>query len=165
MSKRARELERTDEQRHLVREALTMALYVSITLLAAETVTKAPSDPRAEEVIWATTVGLALAHWCAFILASRLVGPIRDEVPLARQLMAELVGAAGVGVVATIVVVLLPRQVQWQVARYTIAACVGLVAYGQLRMLGASRARAFRVAITALAVAEAVAALKRILGH
>lgn len=157
--------ERTDEQRHLVREALTMALYVSITLLAVETATRAPSDPRAEEIIWATTVGLALAHWCAFILASRLVGPIRDEVPLTRQLMAELAGAAAIGVVATLVVVALPRDVQWQVARYTIAACVGLVAYGQLRLLGASRPRALRVAIAALAVAEAVATVKRILGH
>ena len=142
-----------------------MALYVSITLLAAEAVTKAPSDPRAEEIIWATTVGLALAHWCAFILASRLVGPIRDEVPLGRQLVAELIGAAAIGVVATLVVVALPRDVQWQVARYTIAGCVGLVAYAQLRMLGASRPRALRVAIAALAVAEAVAAVKRIIGH
>ena len=160
-----RALERTDEQRHLVREALTMALYVSITLLAAETATRSPSDPRAEEIIWATTVGLALAHWCAFILASRLVGPIHDEVPLTRQLMAELIGAGAIGVVATVVVLALPRDVQWQVARYTIAACVGLVAYAQLRLLGASRPRALRVAIAALAVAEAVATVKRILGH
>lgn len=142
-----------------------MALYVSITLLAAEAATKAPSDPRAEEIIWATTVGLALAHWCAFILATRLVGPIRDEVSLGRQLMAELIGAGAIGVVATLVVVALPRDVQWQVARYTIAGCVGLVAYGQLRLLGASRPRALRVAVAALAVAEAVAALKRVLGH
>ena len=165
MNTRARALERTDEQRHLVREALTMALYVSITLLAVETATRSPSDPRAEEIIWATTVGLALAHWCAFIMASRLVGPIHDQVSLARQLMAELIGAAVIGVVATIVVVALPRDVQWQVARYTIAGCVGLVAYGQLRLLGASRPRALRVAIAALAVAEAVATVKRILGH
>ena len=142
-----------------------MALYVSITLLAVETATKSPSDPRAEEIIWATTVGLALAHWCAFILASRLVGPIHDQVSLGRQLMAELIGAAAIGLVATVVIVALPRDVQWQVARYTIAACVGLVAYVQLRLLGASRPRALRVAIAALAVAEAVATVKRILGH
>lgn len=165
MSTRARKLERTDEQRHVVREALTMALYVSITLLAVETATKSPSDPRAEEIIWATTVGLALAHWCAFILASRLVGPIGAAIPVGRQLIAELIGASAIGVVATLVVVALPTDVQWQVARYTIAGCVGLVAYGQLRLLGASRPRALRVAIVALAVAEAVATLKRIIGH
>lgn len=142
-----------------------MALYVSITLLAVETATKSPSDPRAEEIIWATTVGLALAHWCAFILASRLVGPLHDALPLARQLVAELIGAAVIGIVATVVVVALPRDVQWQVARYAIAACVGLVAYGQLRLLGASRPRALRVAIAALAVAEAVATVKRLIGH
>lgn len=144
-----------------------MALYVSITLLAALTATdgEGPGHLNVLAVVWGTTVGLALAHWFAFSLASRLVGPIPDRVSVERELLAEITGAAGVAVVATVVVVVLPTHLEWQGARFAVAACIGIIAYGEIRALGGTRARALWVATVALILAETVASVKRVLGH
>ena len=144
-----------------------MALYVSITLLAALTATDdhGPVYLNVLAVIWGTTIGLALAHWFAFGLAARLVGPIGDPGSVERELFAELAGAAGVAAVATIVVVVLPTHLEWEGARFTVAACIGIIAYAEIRALGGTRARALWVATVALVLAETVAAVKRALGH
>jgi hypothetical protein len=143
-----------------------MALYVSITLLAALTATDR-NDPHLNvlALIWGTTVGLALAHWFAFTLASRLVGPIDGPVSAEKELLAEMAGAAGVAVVATLAVIVLPTHLEWEGARFTVAACVGLITYGEIRALGGSRARALGIAAVALVLAGAVAAVKQALGH
>src|SRR4051794_11711927 len=100
-----------------------MALYVSITLLAALTATDR-NDPHLNvlALIWGTTVGLALAHWFAFTLASRLVGPIEGPATAEKELLAEMTGAVGVAAVATLVVVVLPTHLEWEGARFTVAA-------------------------------------------
>lgn len=62
------------ESGHERREAFTMTLYTSITLLGALTVTgRHQSDVNVFAIVWGTTVGLALAHWFAFSFAVRLV--------------------------------------------------------------------------------------------
>jgi hypothetical protein len=61
----------------LRREAYTMALYVAICLLAALAAVSEPAlDEGAHtfELVWGTTVGLALAHWFAFRMSARLYG-------------------------------------------------------------------------------------------
>jgi hypothetical protein len=142
-----------------------MALYVSITLLA--TLTAVPSDAHLNElaIIWGTTIGLALAHWFAFVLAARLVGPVGDAGSIERELLAETFGAAGVASVATIAVLVLPPHLQWQGARIAVAACIAVIAYAEIRALGGTRARALWVASVALVVGEVVAAVKQALGH
>ena len=144
-----------------------MALYVSITLLAALTATDdyGHGNMNVLAVIWGTTVGLALAHWFAFGLASRLVGPMGDPSGAERELFAELAGAAVVAAVATVVVIVLPTHLEWEGARYAVAACIGVIAYNEIRGLGGTRARALWVASVALVLAETVAAIKRILSH
>ena len=152
---------------HLRREALTMALYVAITLLAVLTVPDDERDAGVDvfAVVWGTTVGLALAHWCAFGLAARLVGPAHGGPSVARQLVAQISGAGAVAAVATVVIVLLPPDIEWAGARFAVAGCIGFLAYSEIRELGGSRGRALKVAIVALALAEGVAAVKRVLGH
>jgi hypothetical protein len=144
-----------------------MALYVSITLLAALTATDDYGSGHLNvlAVIWGTTVGLALAHWFAFTLASRLVGPLEGRVSAERELLAEMAGAVGVAAVATAVVVVLPTHLEWEGARYAVAACVGLIAYGEIRALGGTRGRALLVATVALVLAQVVAFIKQALGH
>ena len=62
-------------RRELAREAVTMALYVSITLLAA--LIAIPSDEvpgtvHTAALIWGGAAALALAHWLAFDVGARL---------------------------------------------------------------------------------------------
>jgi len=142
-----------------------MALYVSITLLAALAALDVDAQLNVLAVIWVTTVGLALTHWFAFTLASRLVGPLEGAASAERELLYEMAGAAGVAAVATIVVIVLPTHLEWEGARFAVAACIAIITYAEIRGLGGSRARAFWVATVALALAGTVAALKRILGH
>ena len=56
------------------------ASHASITLLAALTVTTGEHSANLDvfAVVWGTTVGLALAHWFAFVFAVRLVDPTSD---------------------------------------------------------------------------------------
>jgi hypothetical protein len=142
-----------------------MALYVSITLLAALAALDVDAQLNVLAVIWGTTVGLAIAHWFAFTLASRLVGPLEGVASAERELLSEMAGAAGVAAVATVVVILLPTHLEWEGARFAVAACIGIITYAEIRALGGSRARAVWVATVALVLAGTVAALKRILGH
>jgi len=155
-----------DQARHVRREALTMALYVSITLLAALTVTEDGGNAHLPvlEVVWGTTVGLALAHWCAFGLAARLVGPLSGP-SVARELAAELGGACAVAGIATLAVIVFPTKLEWAAARFAVATCIGVLAYAEIRTLGGSRGRALRVAVVALILAESVATVKRAIGH
>lgn len=156
-----------DHALHIRREAVTMALYVSITLLAALTVTEDGGTAHLPvlEVVWGTTIGLALAHWCAFSLASHLVGSSTNWRSLDRELLAQLAGAGVIAGVATLAVIVFPTNLEWAGARFSVAACVGIVAYEEIRTLGGSRGRAIKVAIIALLLAESVATVKRILGH
>ena len=141
-----------------------MALYVSITLLAILTAAD-NHHLNVLAVIWGTTVGLAVAHWFAFSLASRLVGPLEGAVTIERELLAETTGAAFVAGVATVVVVVLPAHLEWQGARFAVAACIAVIAYAEIRALGGTRARALSVASVALVLGELVAAVKQALGH
>ena len=60
----------------LRKEAFTMALYVAICLLAALIALPEGGAAHAHVIgiIWGVIVGLALAHWFAFRLSTRLVG-------------------------------------------------------------------------------------------
>jgi hypothetical protein len=95
---------------HLRKEAWTMALYVTICLLAAltalENVVAVPG--RVFSLVWGTTIGLALAHLFAFRIAGRLVHDGRlskgDQVVSGIQLAA----AAAVAVLVSIPVLIAP---------------------------------------------------------
>ena len=152
---------------HLRREALTMALYVSITLLAALTATYGETMPRRDvlAIVWGTTVGLALAHWLAFGLAVRLVHPAGDNADLQEQLKAQLGAAATVALVATVPVLVLPVAHVRTGARLATAGMMAFATYGEARTFGASRAKALRMAAVALVLGLTVAAVKYALGH
>ena len=148
------------------RETLTMGLYVSITLLAALTVTSAAaSQVDVLAIVWGTTLGLALAHWFAFDLSLRLVDPKGEHRHLNRDLHAALVAAFLVAAVATVPVLLLPDDLELAGARVATAGCIGVVTYDETRSYGASRGRALAAAGIALAVGLAVAGVKHALGH
>jgi hypothetical protein len=153
---------------HLRKEAWTMALYVTICLLAAltalENVVAVPGQVLG--LVWGTTIGLALAHLFAFRIAGRLVHdgrfPKGDPVIASIQLAA----AAAVAVFVSIPVLIAPPANELDWARYTCAGIIGVVGYGVARGGGQSRMRAVLFGLGVLALAIVVAALKHALaGH
>lgn len=156
------------EREHLVREASTMALYVSIVLLAALAAvaddghTAIPVIP----LIWGTTVGLALAHWFAFSLASRLAAGGRREREHIELAAAQILGAIAVAVVVSLPILLLPERSEYRVARFELAVVIGLIAFLVARSNGSGRLRSTLYALGTLVAATTVAAVKNFLaGH
>ena len=154
-----------EHQLHLRREALTMALYVSVTLIGALTISpdEAGGDLDVLRTIGGTTVGLAAAHWLAFSLAAKLIGG-QDDGAVLRHLLAQLGAAVVVAGVALLPVLVLDEGAERQGALYVTAALVGLTVFGHALDAGARVPRAMITAVVALALAFGVAALKHVLG-
>lgn len=92
-------------EREWVREAMTMALYISLSLLAvlvALPADRASTGAAAAVTIVATALGLALAHHVAFRLSSRLVDKGLVTAESLHLLGAQMCGAGSVAVVAAL---------------------------------------------------------------
>jgi hypothetical protein len=158
---------RHEQVLELRKEAYTMALYVAICLLAAFTaLPDSATETEAIPLIWGVTVGLAVAHWFAFRVSARLVASGRlahHDVELAG---AQLMGAAGVALLASVPVVVLPAAAELEGVALLLAAFIALVGYAVAREGGATRGRAVLHALTVLVVAVAIAELKyRLAAH
>jgi hypothetical protein len=151
---------------HVRREAVTTALYVAVCLLAGLTAIDDDDHPHTLEIVWGTTVGLALAHWFAFRLSARYVAGGTFHAHDAEVALAELVGAGSVAVLATLPVILFPERVELDVARLLVAGFIGLVGFAVARTGGASMVRSIVYGGTTLVVAGVIALVKNILvGH
>jgi hypothetical protein len=112
------------------------------------------------------TVGLALAHWFAFRVSARLVGAGRVSPDDVGSAGAQLLGAAGVALLASIAVFLFPKSAELAVVEVSLAGFIGSVGFAVARGGEATRARALVYALSVLVVAVAVAALKNgLAGH
>lgn len=157
---------RTRDDPSLRREADMMGFYVAVTLIAALT---AGSDGAKHSqigvlgIVWGTTVGLAVAHWFAMTLSTRVVHDPGLHHSPAEMLFAQVLMAVGVAVVATLVVVLLSPDLERLGARTTAALFIaGLVAF-EMRANGTARSTAAVYGLTALAVGLTIAGLKWVL--
>ena len=149
----------------LLREGCTMALYVAICLLAGLTVA---SDHNVEElnvfaVVWGTTLGLAVAHWFAFRMSSRLAAGGRVRRRDVEVSAAQLGGAAAVGALATIPVVLFSESNELEAVRLVMAGFIGIVGFAVATASGATRLRAGLYALGMVIVALAIALAKNAL--
>src|SRR5262245_24185185 len=153
----------------LRKEAFTMALYVAICLLAALSVVAEHGEGAHAgtfKIVWGTTLGLALAHWFAFRVSSRLVasGSVRRQDAAAAA--AQLAGAAAVALLATVAILLFPDSAELDAVRLVLAALIALVGYAVARGAGATTARSIAYGVSILLVATAVAVVKNVLaGH
>ena len=169
-------VEHLTHHHELLRECLTMALYVAITLLATllvlphgedvgnQTLDGGISGPRLLGVIWGTTVGLALVHWYAFTIASAEVrggGQRRTDVELG---LAQLAGAGVVAATATLLVLVVDETDELTVAIWAPAILVGVVGYLTGRASDRSRWRSLLTGGAILALGVAVAIAKLVLG-
>ena len=153
----------------LVRETSVMVLYLAVVLLAALTVLPADhgttSDtetygPSVLMVVWGTTVGLALAHWFAFRLATSALGggrPSRHDVSLG---VAQLLGACLVAAVSSVVIVIAPPGLEVRAAVFVPAAFIGVAGYGVSRAAGRSSTRSVVVGAAVLLAGLGVAGVK-----
>lgn len=154
---------------HLVKEGLTMALYVAVCLLAALVALVDHSGEEATRtlgVIWGTTVGLVLAHLFAFRVSARLIGRgtvQRDDLETAGT---QLAGGVAVAVLASVPVVLLPASAELDAVLYVLAAFIAAVAYAVARRAGARPALALAYVASVVLVAGLVVAVKNgLVGH
>jgi hypothetical protein len=153
----------------LRKEAYTMALYVSVCLLAALTAAADRNDHGQAKVIgivWGTTIGLALAHWFAFRLSARLAGSgsvHRHDVLVST---AQLGGAAVVASLCTVPILILSPAAELDAVRLTLAGFIAVVGYQTARSSGSPVRRALLYAAGILVLAMAVAVTKNVLsGH
>lgn len=152
---------------HVIRESITVGLYITISLLAVLTVQPhgGSSDRGVLAVIWGTTLGLLLAHWLAFRLTARLYSgeslTAHDRITLSGQLLAAF-AVAGIATVP----VLLPGTNGHALSRLTLAGIVGVFAFGVARRHGAGHGRSLLYALIMVGIASAVAIGKYLLtGH
>lgn len=152
-----------------IKEAATMALYVAICLLAALTVAshqELAQQSTVLKVIWGTTLGLALAHWFAFRLSSRLVAAGTVRRTDAELATAQFAGSLVVAALATVPAVVFDGDTRLDITRWTVAAFIALVGFLVARSSGASTFRSACYASTVTVVALVIVVLKNALvGH
>ena len=155
-------------RRELAREGVTMALYVSLTLLTA--LIAIPSDDvpgtlGTAAVIWGGAAGLALAHWLAFDIAARLYST--EHLDRLHRLggPVALVAALAVALVASIPIVLAPDDIATEAAACALAAILALAGFGVGRRSGAGLLRSLIGGLIVLGVAGVVIAIKIAIDH
>ncbi|WP_159805297.1 hypothetical protein [Cellulomonas citrea] len=155
--------------REVVRDAVTMALYVSLSLLAVLIATPPPvEDETALElaaVILLTGVGLLLAHQVAFILSSRLLSAGRLDAHARRALSAQLAGGMSVAVLAALPVLALGGEAGLVTAELLLLALVAVVGYLAARSLPMPVGRSLMYVGGTVLLAAAVIIVKLLAGH
>lgn len=150
----------------VLRESITMGLYITISLLAVLSAKPhGGGTDAALPLVWGTTLGLVLAHWFAFRLTARLFAGEQlsghDRRAIAGQVLA---GFAVAGLAS--VPLLLHDSAGPALARGCLAGLIGLFAFVTARHHGGSHARAMVYALVVLAISLAVAVGKYLLtGH
>lgn len=150
----------------LRKEAYTMALYVAVCLIAALIAMPEGEEGHVIGIVWGITIGLALAHFFAFRVSARLVGAGRVRSEDFKAAAVQLLGAAVVGLLATISALLFPESVELVAVELVLAAFIACVGYAVARVGGASPARAVISALIVLVIAVAIALIKNgLAGH
>lgn len=158
----------SDHERHLWKEAVTMSLYVAICVLAALTATgdDVLDHDDVVEIVWGSTLGLALAHWFAFQISARLAGSGSVARHDAESALAQLGGAGAVAMLVTVPVLVFQGPTAFGIARLVLAMFIGGVGYLVARSTGGSRPRAILYGVSVLVLALVVALVKNVLaGH
>lgn len=150
------------------REAFTMALYQSLSILAVLLATPTPSDDAANVkvaiTVFLTGLGLLLAHHIAFRLSSRLVNHgLLDEASV-RLLAAQFKGGLPIVVGAAIPPLVLGADLGTTVSEILLLALVVLVGYRAVRQ-AVDRRRALGYLIGLVVVISLLMVLKTAVGH
>jgi hypothetical protein len=158
------------EHAEILREAVTMVLYVSVVEIAelaalpethlANGHTTGPVGARLLAIIWGTAVGLAIAHWFAFRLAASAFRGDRVTGLDTKIGLAQVAAAMFVAAVSSIPVLLLDDVRAQEFTGVVPAILIGIVGYLIARETGKSRLAAAIYGGSALAVGLLVASVK-----
>ncbi|HEY7847371.1 MAG TPA: hypothetical protein VIC83_04155 [Candidatus Limnocylindria bacterium] len=138
-------LERAANRRERIREGVTMALYIALSLLAVmfalpASVTASESGSHASVLFW-TSIGLLIAHQLAFRLSARLAhGKLASEH--VELLAAQLIGGLAVTAIAEVPLLLIGGQAGLLVAELALITFIAVVGYVAARGVPMSRTRA-----------------------
>jgi hypothetical protein len=160
---------RSPEHAEIVREALTMVLYVSVVEVAElaalpETHVSGnatgPVSGQLLAIIWGTAVGLAIAHWFAFRLAGHAFRGDRVTGLDTKVGLAQIGAAIFVAAVSSVPVLLFGEVRQQEFTGFVPAVLIGIVGYLIARETGKGRVAAAVYGATALALGLVVASVK-----
>jgi len=164
----ANPLEDERDQSEIWREAITMALYISLSQLAVMTALPTPqADDTANLAITValTSIGLVLAHQVAFRMSSRLVSKGSRLEPIApRILRAQLLGGAAVTILA-VVPILVFGAGAYRVSIGLLLLFVMVVGYLAARSAPTSRGRALLYVGVVALVVVGVLVVKSLVHH
>lgn len=156
-------------RRSLVREGLTSALYVALVLLATLVVVpqeRLPSDLHLVQLMLGAGIGLLVAHWFAFRLATRLTSEqgawTRTD---AEEAAVMLLGGLAPGVVAAVPFLLLDGRPALVTALLLLAAFPAIAGGLVARLQGRSWLVSVLSGATVLLLAAGVVVLKAALSH
>jgi hypothetical protein len=155
------------DTRELLREVLTMALYVSLSLLAvliALPVGNQDDRVAAGLTVLGTAIGLVLAHHVAFRLSTRLVNGGLLTPESIDALKAQALGGLPVAVAAALPVLVLGEEPGEVVSELLLLAFVALVGYRSARFTSGP-ARSFLYVCGLVLVVAAVMLVKLLAGH
>lgn len=158
----------TADEKHFLHEVLTMALYVSLSLLAVLIASPdvTATDHRVEQglIVLGTGLALVLAHFVAFRMSTRLVNEGR-LTPQSRDLMkAQALGGLPVALLASLPVFVLGEDPGEAVAELLLLLFVLWVGYRTARY-STNRLRSLLYVVAIFVLTTFVVLLKLLVGH
>ncbi len=156
-------------RRERVREGVTMALYISLSLLAVMLALPRDIGPSAAEspatAVFLTSVGLILAHQLAYRLSARLAHHGRLHATHLDLLAAQLAGGLAVTGVAVAPLLLIDGRAGVVVSELVLITFIAGAAYTAARMVPHSRLRSLAFTGGIVVLALAVLWVKNLVGH
>lgn len=160
--------DREADRREQVRESLTMALYVGLSLQAVLLVTPTP-DADADNVgaavtIFLTALSLLVAHQVAVRLSTKFTNQGLLDGATLRSLRAQSLGGLPVAFIAA-APVLVWGSAGLVIAELLLLSFVAVVGFLAARSRGATRTRSFGYVLGVVLVVAGVLALKILVKH
>lgn len=156
-----------DERFEIARETSTMALYLAIVLLAE--LSAWPVDVGDATIIvsavWGTALGLAIAHWFAFSISTRLLWGGRETRTDRLASVGQLAAAVAVATVASIPFAFGAGEGAFTAAGVALTLLIALAGVRVARVGGASWRATVLFAALILLVAGVVVGVKAGLTH
>jgi hypothetical protein len=152
-----------------IHEAVTMALYISLSLLAVMVAQEASVDRSVSRIhaleIVLTSIGLMLAHQLAFQLSTRMVHGGQLSPASVELLGAQLIGGLAATVVAVTPVLLFGGPGGLLTSELLLLAFIAGVGYVAARSVPLSRPRALAYVAVVVVLALAVLWVKGLVHH
>lgn len=152
-------------ERETVREGVTMALYLSLSLLAVLLAVPATVQEDPVALVTLTAIGLLVAHLVAFAISSRLVSEGVFDAESRRIASVQILAGLAVVVLVTVPMLLFDAPTSLYVAEAVLLLVVVGVGYLAARAARASVVRSVAYVATVVVVVLAVLAIKAMVGH